>query len=228
MRERQLDASRCAQGRELALAELVDAHRAVEVLEPVLSEVAQRLAVEERGRGGRDEDLVAVRERSDARSAVDVLADVALLGHGRSARVQAHAHADRSRFEPFVRRPRGFCGSLRCRERDEERVALRVDLDTAVRRGRLAHDLPVLGERVGVPRRPELVQQACRAFDVGEQQRHRPLRKIAHRTNDEGRAMREPCRTSAHAGWGRTPSCRLRDPPTGRGPPPSARDRRGN
>ena len=36
--------------------------------------------VEERRGGRRDEDLVAVRERGDARSAVDVLADVALLG----------------------------------------------------------------------------------------------------------------------------------------------------
>ena len=45
--------------------------------------------------------------------------------------------------------------------------------------------LSVLGERVGVPRRPELVQQARRALDVGEQQRHRPLRKLPHGSNDD-------------------------------------------
>ena len=151
----------------------------------MLPEVAERLRVEERRGGRRDEDLVAVRERGDARSAVDVLADVALLGRGRSARVQAHAHADRSRLEPFARRARRLRRSSGCRKGDEERVALRVDLDAAVRRRRLAHDPPVLGERVGVPRRPELVQQPRRPLDVGEEQRHRSLRKLAHGSNDD-------------------------------------------
>ena len=157
----------------------------VEVLEPVLPEVAERLRVEERRRGRRHEDLVAVRERGDARSAVDVLADVALLRRGRRARVQAHTHADRSRLEALASHPRGRRRPSGCRKRDEERVALRVDLDAAVRRRRLAHDPPVLGERVRVARRPERVEQARRALDVGEEQRHRALRKLAHGTNDD-------------------------------------------
>ena len=184
-RARELDAPRRAQRGELALAELVDAHRAVEVLEPVLPEVAEGLRVEERRRRRRQEDLVAVREGGDARSAVDVLADVALCGRGRSARVQAHAHADRSRLEALARHPRGLRRSSGRGKRDEERVALGVDLDAAVRRRRLAHDPTVLGKRVGVARGPERVEQTRRPFDVGEEQRHRPLRKLAHGTNDD-------------------------------------------
>ena len=115
-RSRELDTSRRAQRRELTFTELVDAHRAVEVLEPVLTEVAERLRVEERRRGRRHEDLIPVRERGDARAAVHVLADVALFGRGRSARVQAHAHADRSRLEPLARRPRGLRRSSGRRE----------------------------------------------------------------------------------------------------------------
>src|SRR5205809_3005032 len=91
----------------------------------------------------------------DARSAVDVLADVALVGRGRGARVQAHAHADRARLEAVARRLRSRRRSAWCGKRDEERVALRVDLDAAVRRRRLAHGPPMLGERVGVTGRPE-------------------------------------------------------------------------
>ena len=167
-----------------------------------------------------------MRERSDARSAVDVLADVTLLGRGRRARVQPHAHADRPRGEPLTRRLGGRRCSSGSRKRDEERVALRVDLDAVVRHRGLAHDPPVLRERVGVPRRPELVQQACRALDVGEQQRHRALRKRPHGTNDATRAR--PGRTSACAGSSRTLPSRPRDPPWGRRRSPSATGRRGS
>ena len=172
-RSRELDAPGRSERWELTVAELVEANCAFEVLEPMPADVAERLGVEERRGRRRDEDLVPVRERGDARAAVDVLAHVTLLGYGRRAGVQPHAHADRSRLEPLARRLRGRRRSSRCRERDEERVALRVDLDAAVRGRRLAHDAPVLRERVGVARRPELVQQARRALDVGEEERDR-------------------------------------------------------
>ncbi len=68
----EVDAAGRSQRRELALAELVEADRAFEVLEPVLAEVAERLRVEECRRRRRDEDLVAVRERRDARSTVNI------------------------------------------------------------------------------------------------------------------------------------------------------------
>ena len=44
----------------------------------------------------RDEHLAAVAGRRDPRGHVDVLADVALVGHERRAGVQADAHADRA------------------------------------------------------------------------------------------------------------------------------------
>ena len=208
------------------LAELIDAHGAVEVLEPVLAQVAERLrAEEERRRRRREEDLVAVRKRGDARAAVDVLADIALCGRCRSARVQAHAHADRARLEALARRLRGLRCSSGRGKRDEERVALGVDLDTAVRRRRLAHDPPVLGERVGVARRPERVEQACRPLDVGEEQRDRALRKLAH-----GQMMTTPelRRTSARAGSRRTPPSRPQAPRSGRSPSQPGMGRRGS
>ena len=114
---RELDAPGRPERRKLAVAELVDANRACEVLEPVLAEVAKRLRVEQRRRVGREEDLVAVRERGDARSAVDVLADVALLGRGRGAGVQPHAHAHGPRGEPLARASRGGRRARRPSER---------------------------------------------------------------------------------------------------------------
>ena len=89
----------------------------------------------------------------DPRRAVDVRPDVALVRHSGVAGVEAHAHADG--------RPSSSCASRgrlerpgRRRERDEERVALRVDLDAAVPRERLAQNPPVLGERARVPSGP--------------------------------------------------------------------------
>ena len=94
--------------------------------------------------------------------------------------MEAHPHAHRTGGEPVTGRARGVCRSCSGREGDEERVALRVDLGAAVLRGRFANDPPVLGERVGVPRGAELVQQPRRAFDVGEEERDRSLGKRAH------------------------------------------------
>jgi hypothetical protein len=53
-------------------------------------------------------------------------------------------------------------------ERHEERIALRVDLYTAVTSERVPQQAPVLGEHVGVII-AELLQQARRPFDVAEQ-----------------------------------------------------------
>ena len=65
--------------REGAVAELVDALGRGEVLEAVLAEIDERVALEQRrGRRG-DEDLPAVAGRRDPRCPVDVTADVALV-----------------------------------------------------------------------------------------------------------------------------------------------------
>ena len=58
-------------------------------------------------------------------------------------------------------------------------VALGVDLDAAVAGEGLPEDAPVLGERVGVGV-AELVQQACRALDVGEEEGDGAGRELAH------------------------------------------------
>ena len=65
---------------------------------------------------------------------------------------------------------RGGERSRRGREREEEGVTLRVDLDPALRGTGLADDAAVLGERIGVALGAERVQQPRRALDVGEEE----------------------------------------------------------
>ena len=73
---------------------------------------------------------------------------VALLGEQGLARVHSHANADRSSGERVLSRLGGRERVLRPRKGDEERVALCVDLDTAVARERLAQHPAMLGERI--------------------------------------------------------------------------------
>jgi hypothetical protein len=67
-----------------------------------------------------------------------------------------------------------FCGCCECVggawKRDEEGIALRVDLDTVVSRERLAQDPAVLGKEVGVSR-SVFLQESRRAFDIREEKR---------------------------------------------------------
>jgi hypothetical protein len=71
--------------------------------------------------------------------------------------------------------------SRRRRESDEERVALRVDLDAAVARERVAQDVTVLRELLAVPLGAELVQKSRRALDVREEKGHGAARQLGHR-----------------------------------------------
>jgi len=72
--------------------------------------------------------------------------------------MEPHPHEDWPGFELGVRcQRRRRCGWRR-RERDEEGVALRVDLDSSVRDERLTKDTAVLGERVRVAVRSERMQ----------------------------------------------------------------------
>jgi hypothetical protein len=86
----------------------------------------------------------------DPRSPVNVEADVALVGSHRLAGVQAHPNTDRAPAQGAL----SFCRRAervrRTGEGDEERVALRIDLDTAVAREGLPQHPPVLGQCVGV------------------------------------------------------------------------------
>ena len=113
------------EGREVALAELEEALGADQILEAVLAEIADRsVGLQEAARRLGDDDLAAVRGGGDSRRAVDVYADVALVGHERLAGVETHANADRPASSASLRLDGGGDGIGRPRERDEERVTL--------------------------------------------------------------------------------------------------------
>ena len=59
------------------------------------------------------------------------------------------------------------------RERDEERVALRIDLGAIVARECPTEKAAVRSERLGVSL-AEHAEERCRALDVGEEERHGP------------------------------------------------------
>jgi hypothetical protein len=72
--------------------------------------------------------------------------------------VEAYPNADGAGFERPSGIGRGGDGSGRPRERDEERVALRVDFDPIVPCEGLAQRAPVLGQELGV-RVPVLLKE---------------------------------------------------------------------
>src|SRR5205085_1149686 len=143
------------------------------------------LVPEQRARRLRDEYLPAVAGGGDARSSHHVDPEVALVAEARFAGMEPHAHADgraarpRMVAQPALRVDRRADRVARAWEREEERVALRVDLGPAVRRERLAHDPPVLPRDLGVVV-AELLQQLRRAFDVGEGERDGSAGERAH------------------------------------------------
>jgi hypothetical protein len=115
---------------------------------------------------------------SDTRSLVHVEADVALIGQSRLACVQPHTHAYR---------PAGKCTlavrssgqRVRCAgERDEERIALCVDLEALMLGKRASESPAMLVQRLPVVV-AELVQQPRRALHVREEQRHDTGRESA-------------------------------------------------
>jgi hypothetical protein len=115
----------------------------------------------------------------DASGSMNVEADVTFLRHDRLACVKPHAHPDRSlgqRLLPGSSRGQRIAGAG---EGDEERVALRVDLDPAVPAERIPEDTPVIGKCLGISV-AELVQQPGRALDVGEKEGDRPAGQLPH------------------------------------------------
>ena len=125
-----------------------------------------------------NEDLASVAGRRDARGAMDVVADVALLGEQRRPGVEPGTHADRARGKRLRHGRGGREGARRRREREEERVALRIDLDSAAGHARLAYRPAVLGQSVGVGICAELMEQLRRPLHVGEEEGDRAGREI--------------------------------------------------
>ena len=119
-----------------------------------------------------------MRQRGDSRAAMHVYADVAIRRHRRRPGVEPHAHADGAGAECRLSRPGGRDGAGSGGERNEERVALCVYLDAAVRGERIAEQQTMLGERVRIPLRAESVQQTGRALDVREEEGDRAGREL--------------------------------------------------
>ena len=178
------------QRREVVASELVESLRRAEILESVLTEIAQLHArVEQLPRRLRDDHLPAVPRAHDPRGAVHVGAHVSLGCDDRLARVDADPHPHRASRQLRLDFSCGCDGVTRALEREEERVALRVDLDPAVARERGAHDSAVLREHVGVAV-AKLVEQASGALNVREEERHGSARKLGHRSHDRAAPLR--------------------------------------
>ena len=132
-----------AQRREVGVEpvdrQIVQMLGAIEILETVDAEVAERDALGERIRQERprrfgDHDLAAVARGSDPCRTVDVDPDVVVAAQDTVAAVQTHPDANlaavgpRVGREPSLRRHRCSGRSTRGREHREERVTLRADL----------------------------------------------------------------------------------------------------
>jgi hypothetical protein len=100
--------------------------------------------------------------------------------------VEAHAYPNRAGLQRLLRLSgRGYCVGAVC-EGDEERVALRVDLDPTVAGECVTKNSPMLAQRLGIPF-TQLVKELRRALDVGEQEKS-PSRMVAAPFVDSSRA----------------------------------------
>ena len=165
------------QRREVFRPELKEALGRTHVLQTVEAEIAH---IDPGKVGGRlrQEHLPAVPGGRDPRRPVHVEPHVPLIGHERLAGVQPHPHADRATRERELRIRSGRHRVGRTREPDEERVALRVDLDPLVSPPRLPQRTAVLSERLCIPV-AQFPEQPRRPLDVGEEERHRPGRELS-------------------------------------------------
>ena len=119
-----------------------------------------------------------MRSGANARGPVHVHAGIPLRPHDRLACVKAHAHAYRARGQLCLRLSRGSRGPASIREGDEEGVPLGVHLDATVASECLANDAALLGQRVHITL-AQLLEQARRSFDVGEEEGDGAGREVA-------------------------------------------------
>jgi hypothetical protein len=178
--EGQTAAAERAQRREVVAADLEEPNRRRDVLQAVLSQVAQlERVVEECLCRVREDDLAAVTGRRDARGPVDVEADVVVIRDARLPGVDADPHTHRPAYQRAlsVRGRRDRVGGAG--EGGEDGVALGPELDAAVTGERVAKRLAVLAEELCIAL-AHLFEQPRRPLDVGEEQRDRAGGEPAH------------------------------------------------
>ena len=171
------------QRRELGITELIDALGRLEILQSVEPEV-ENGRIDELPRRLGQQHLRPVCGRRDACSFMDVATDIPLVREDRLAGVDPHTNFGRARREAILSDPRRLYGIEGSSEGEEERVTLRVDLDTPVSRGGLAQDPAVLGEHLDV-RVAQFMKQAGRALDVREDKRDRSRWEIGSHVTDD-------------------------------------------
>ena len=170
-RDRQVRLVQRLERREVFRAELEETLGRTQVLQPVEAEVAHIDAGEVGGRLGQ-EHLPTVPGRGDPRSSVHVEPDVALVGtSGSPVCSPIRTRTGPPASAPVRRGRRHRIG--RMGEGNEERIALRVDLDAAVGRARVAHDPAVLREASAYA--SPSARAAASTLDVGEEERDRPV-----------------------------------------------------
>src|SRR5207249_8831361 len=98
----------------------------------MLAEVSQPAGANQSSRGGRHEDLATVTGCGNASRPVDVRSDVPLVGQDRRSGVQTYAHPNRAGVQSCQDLSARAQRSRRGLECDEKRVALGIDLDSAV------------------------------------------------------------------------------------------------
>jgi hypothetical protein len=152
------------------VSELKDALGCGKVLQAVLAQIAEPIAIQERsGRCGY-QDLAAMSAGRDPSGSVHINADVALLGQVGRPGMKTHAHPDRTPSQSFLRSGGRAQRTGRRGERNEEGIALRVDLDPAVGAERVAQDATVFRECVRVLSVASLMQKSCRTLYVSEEE----------------------------------------------------------
>ena len=145
----------------------------------MLAEILKCVRAGKVTRGLRDQNLATVARRRDSSGSMDIEPNVALFGHDRLPRMDTHANADRAGCQPFTTGRRGgkCVGCLG--KRDEERITLRVHLNTSMADECLTQRAPVLGERLGIAI-AQLVEQPRRPLDVREEEGHGPGGQLGH------------------------------------------------
>jgi hypothetical protein len=143
------------------------------------------LVLEQRLGRLRNEDLPAVSSGSDPSGTVDCEAGIAAAGGDCLTRVQSHPYLDSHVVRPLVSRKREL--AIHCREepvsgagkRDEEGIALRVDLVSTVGIKSHPQQALVLVENVAVAL-AKLFDESRRPFDVREQEGDCAAGEVGH------------------------------------------------